>query len=104
MLTDLKCAPIDECTSPLKLSEVQKYLRETPGWNFQNGVITREFQLKNFTEAMIFVNQVAHVANSEDHHPTITISYNRVALKLTTHSIGGASINDFILAAKINQI
>ncbi len=73
-----------------------------PGWTLVNSTITREFKFKNFIEAMQFVNKVADLANSEDHHPDIHISYSKVRLELSTHAIGGLSMNDFIVAAKIN--
>ena len=53
---------------------------------------------------MKFVNKVAKIAEKEDHHPDIKINYNRVELELTTHAISGLSQNDFILAAKIDEI
>ena len=53
---------------------------------------------------MIFVNQVADLANAEDHHPDIEISYSRVKIILWTHAIMGLSENDFILASKIDEI
>ncbi len=59
---------------------------------------------KDFGETMQFVNRVAQVAQEEDHHPDIEISYNKVHLTLSTHSIGGLSRNDFIVAAKIERL
>jgi 4a-hydroxytetrahydrobiopterin dehydratase len=50
---------------------------------------------------MIFVNTVADIAEEQGHHPDIEISYNKVEIELTTHAIGGLSVNDFILASKI---
>lgn len=66
--------------------------------------LIREFICKDFREAMTLVNRVADLAEAEQHHPDIEISYNKVRLKLSTHSIGGLSRNDFILAAKIDRI
>jgi 4a-hydroxytetrahydrobiopterin dehydratase len=53
---------------------------------------------------MAFVNKIAEVAEAEGHHPDLTISYNNLSVELTTHAINGLSENDFILAAKIDQI
>ncbi len=64
--------------------------------------IKREFRFKDFRQAMEFVNSVAAIANEQDHHPDIFISYNKVQLTLSTHKIGGLSLNDFIVAAKID--
>jgi len=66
--------------------------------------LDREFIFKDFAEAMKFVNKVAGIAEEENHHPDIKINYSRVELGLTTHAIGGLSENDFILAAKIDEI
>lgn len=66
--------------------------------------ISREFNFKDFKEAMHFVSHdVTDIAEEEGHHPDIYIFYNRVSLELYTHAIGGLSENDFILAAKIDD-
>ena len=85
--------------------EVEAYVNEVSPWVVVDGKkIQREFTFKNFKEAMRFVNNIADIAQREDHHPDIHIFYNRVRLALWTHAIGGLSENDFILAAKINTI
>jgi len=66
--------------------------------------LERDFPFKDFLEAIAFINRIADVAESENHHPYITISYNKVHLTLSTHKIGGWSRNDFILAAKIDKV
>ena len=66
--------------------------------------IHRMFTFKNFKEAISFVNKIAQLAQSEGHHPDIKIAYNKVGLDLFTHAVGGLSENDFIMAAKINQV
>lgn len=105
-LQDKKCVPCEGGTPPLARERVEELLRETPGWevNTEYKEIGRVFKFKNFKEAMVFVNRVAEVAESEGHHPDITINWNKVTLALSTHSIGGLSENDFILAAKINAL
>ncbi len=104
MLSELKCSQIEKGTPTLPTTEVQKMLIELPGWTLNNSAISREFKFKDFTSAMEFVNKVAEIANAEDHHPDINISYNKVKMELSTHKIGGLSMNDFIMAAKINMI
>ena len=108
-MTDLakkKCIPCEGGVKPLDSLEAQKYLAETPGWalSVQNQNISREFKFKNFVDAMEFVSQVADIAEGEDHHPDIHVSFNRVKLELSTHAIKGLSENDFIVAAKINTL
>jgi len=104
MLADLKCSPVDKNSKPMLRSEAQSKLTELPGWELGQSAITREYKFKDFVEAMAFVDKIANIANAEDHHPDIYISYNRVKVELSTHKIGGLSINDFIVAAKINLI
>lgn len=66
--------------------------------------ISKEFKFKDFIGAINFVDNVAGIAEEEGHHPDIYIFYNKVLIELSTHSIGGLSENDFILAAKIDNI
>lgn len=100
------CVPCEGGLPPLDHEYVQKYAKEVPTWKVSDDEkkITKEFELRNFVEAMKFVNGVAEIANTEDHHPDIYIFYNKVKLELTTHAMGGLSENDFILAAKIDGI
>lgn len=79
---------------------------QAPGWDVtEDGKkIRREFLFKNFKEAMVFVNKVADIAESEGHHPDLHVFYNRVVVELWTHAIGGLSENDFIVAAKVNEL
>jgi 4a-hydroxytetrahydrobiopterin dehydratase len=91
-------------TTPLSEREVDGLLVQVPGWSLSGREIRREFKRKDFRQAMELVNAVAAVADEQDHHPDIHISYNRVTLVLTTHRTGGLSLNDFILAARINLL
>jgi 4a-hydroxytetrahydrobiopterin dehydratase len=104
MLADSNCAPVDKSSPPIAAEEARKLMEEAPGWEMRDAAITREFKYKNFSEAMRFVNRVADLADGQDHHPDIHISYNKVRLDLSTHKIGGLSMNDFIMAAKINRL
>ncbi len=87
----------------LNKSEIEKKLQEVPGWQLGGQGIQREAIFKNFQEAMAFVNQVAELAETLDHHPDICIYYNKVVLSVFTHSEGGLTEKDFELARKINQ-
>ena len=69
-----------------------------------NRSLRRELAFKDFYRTMSFVNAVAHVANIEDHHPDLEVGYNYCRIVFTTHSIKGLSENDFICAAKVDQI
>lgn len=105
-LTQKKCVACEGGVKPFTKEQAAEYLKETPGWRVlpDNLKIDREFKFKDFKEAMVFINKAGDLAESEGHHPDIHVFYNRVRLELSTHSIGGLSENDFILAAKINQL
>ncbi len=105
LMASKKCVPCED-QAPLKEGEIQKYIAELKGgWEVQDNIkIKKHFKFKDFKEAMIFVNKVADLAESEGHHPDITIHYNKVNIFIWTHSISGLSENDFILAAKIDNI
>jgi 4a-hydroxytetrahydrobiopterin dehydratase len=79
-----------------------------PAWKLEgeNKKLSRTFQFKDFVTAMKFVNQMADVAESEQHHPDFTVHYNKVDVSVWTHAIpgGGLSENDFILAAKLDPL
>jgi 4a-hydroxytetrahydrobiopterin dehydratase len=110
-LSEKKCIPCeDNSIQPLSCDEVQKirneYVIDIKGWEINDACthIVLEKMFPDFLTAMQFVNSVAGIAESVGHHPDISIWYNRVQLDLWTHSIGGLSENDFIVAAKINEI
>lgn len=103
-LSEESCRPVEKGQNPLASGQINELSREVPDWSLRDSVIERDYKFKGFEQAMVFVNEVAEVAASEDHHPDMCISYNKVSLRLTTHKIGGLSKNDFILAAKINEL
>ena len=105
-LTQKHCVPCEGGVDPFTPEEIEKYnsVLATPWDVVDHKKIKQEFKFKNFKEAMKFVNRVAEIAESEGHHPDIYIFYNKVRLELWTHAIGGLSINDFILAAKIEHL
>lgn len=104
-LREKKCVPCEGGVPPLagkKLLEYSSQLKKS--WEVVDGKKIRyRFQFKDFKEAMEFVNNVASIAEQEQHHPDIKIVYNKVTIELWTHAIGGLSENDFILAAKIEE-
>jgi 4a-hydroxytetrahydrobiopterin dehydratase len=103
-LAEQKCVPCHKGTPPLSREEAEELAKETPQWTLKDNAIEREFKFDGFREAMDFINEVADIAESEDHHPDIYISYNKVRLELSTHAIGGLSRNDFIVAAKVDKV
>lgn len=119
-LAKQKCVPCEGGTKPLTKKEALDYLKMTKGWELLatkglalegdalQGIsleIQRKFIFKDFKDALSFVNKVGRLANAENHHPDIFIhNYKKVDITLSTHSIGGLSTNDFVMAAKINQL
>ena len=91
----------------MESDKVKLMLDVVSGWTKSVGEIDnieKLFKFKNFAEAMIFVNKVAEIAEEQDHHPDIFIKWNEVTLTLWTHAINGLFENDFILAAKIDEL
>ena len=106
-LTAKKCQPCEGGVPPVPKDEVKMLLESLPGWNLTNDGqrIRREWVVKNFMAAMDFFNRVAELAEDEGHHPDLhLVGYRNAAIELWTHAIGGLSENDFILAAKIDQL
>ncbi|MBI4163027.1 MAG: 4a-hydroxytetrahydrobiopterin dehydratase [Candidatus Aenigmarchaeota archaeon] len=89
---------------PMSDIEAEKLLTELNNWKLYSGKLSKEYSFADFNEAIKFVNKVAVIAEAEGHHPDVTISYNKVKIELITHAIGGLSENDFILAAKIDEL
>jgi 4a-hydroxytetrahydrobiopterin dehydratase len=106
ILKDKKCAALDAGTPPLGEQEVEEMLKQLPpGWIvLENIKIKKGFKCENFSKGVDFARKIALVADQEDHHPELYISYPMVEVEIYTHSIGGLSVNDFILAAKIEEI
>jgi len=103
-LSQKKCVPCEGGVSKLSQEEASTLLKQVPGWRLEGGKLVRVYLFKNFADAMTFINRMAEIAEAEGHHPDFTVHYNRVEAVLWTHAIGGLSENDFILAAKINEI
>jgi 4a-hydroxytetrahydrobiopterin dehydratase len=91
---------------PLTKAQAEEMLKEVDDWMLVDDgrLLAKQFVFKDFAATMRFVNEVARVAEEEDHHPDLTISYANVGIELSTHAIGGLSENDFILAAKIDEL
>ena len=90
----------------MKLSHnsVLREVSKLGSWTLRRRVISRKFVFDDFAQAMRFVNRVARLAEAANHHPDITINYNRVRLALTTHDEGGLTMKDFRLASRINNL
>ena len=103
-LAKKKCVPCEAGTLPLGQSKVNELLKQLKSWDLKDGHLYKKFKFKDFAEAMKFVNSIAEIAEHEGHHPDFCVHYSKVEMEIWTHSIGGLSENDFILAAKIDEI
>lgn len=101
-----KCVPCEGGVAKLDEQSVLILLAKIPGWQLveQGGAISRSYSFENYWQTMAFVNAVAFVAHTEDHHPDLSVHYNRLVVRYNTHAVGGLTDNDFICAAKINQL
>lgn len=104
MLSTRKCKPYEGGVKPLDDATVQALLGQLDGWRIEGGVLTKEFQFKNYYETLAFVNATAWISHREDHHPDLAVSYKTCTVRYITHAIGGLSDNDFICAAKIDAL
>lgn len=100
------CIPCEKGGPPLPVQDAEKLLKELNDWMLWPGAqaISKSFKFKDFKEAFDFATKIAKIAEAEGHHPDLSISWGRVEVELSTHSIGGLSENDFILASKIDAI
>ncbi len=85
-------------------AEIDAHLLQAPGWALVEGAIQKRYDFADYHRTMAFVNALAWVAHSEDHHPDLLVSYGRCTVRFNTHSVGGISINDFICAAKVDAL
>jgi 4a-hydroxytetrahydrobiopterin dehydratase len=87
----------------LPQTELDKALRELPGWAAKDNAISKTFKHDSFAEAIVFVNAVAHLAELANHHPDIDIRYSNITTALTTHDQGGITEKDVALARSIEE-
>jgi 4a-hydroxytetrahydrobiopterin dehydratase len=108
-LRDKKCVPCEGGLLPFDISEIHKYQKKVDGWSLTKNeknifYLEKNFEFKNFIDSQNFVNKVGNVSEIENHHPDIKFGWGYVKIFITTHAIEGLSENDFILAAKIDDL
>lgn len=106
-LCEKTCVPCEGGVPPVSASETERLLQGLNGWEPANGgkSIRRTWRVQNFVAGIEFLNLVGDLAEREGHHPDLHLTgYRNVTIELTTHAIAGLSENDFILAAKIDQL
>ena len=100
-LLQARCRHLTDGSSDAQMRDALSVLND---WAVVDAELQREFRFADYHQTMAFVNAVADVANREDHHPEMVVGYNRCAVRFSTHSAGGISDNDFICAAKVDDI
>jgi 4a-hydroxytetrahydrobiopterin dehydratase len=105
-LTTQKCVPCEGNVQPFNAQQVAIYKPQVPDWHLiDTAKLQRELKFKDFNAAIAFINNVAVIAEEEGHHPDINLhDWNKVTFTLWTHAIKGLFLNDFILAAKIDNL
>ena len=101
-----RCVACEGGVPTLSRDEINELLPQVQSWQVSedNKFIYRRFAFKNFYKTMAFINAIAWIANQENHHPAMEVGFNYCVIKYTTHAIDGLSKNDFICAAKINNL
>jgi 4a-hydroxytetrahydrobiopterin dehydratase len=102
-----KCVPCEGGVRPLSSEQIADLATRIPLWRVaaDKKSIRREWRVNDFPAALDFFNRIGEIAEAEDHHPDLHLTgYRNVAIDLSTHALGGLSENDFILAAKIDQL
>lgn len=105
-LKEKRCRPCEGGVPPLEKEEIEQYQKQLKNeWEVvERKKIRQTYSFKDFKEAINFANKVGEIAEEEQHHPDLHVYYGKVVIELATHAIGGLSENDFILAAKIENI
>ncbi|HTP48218.1 MAG TPA: 4a-hydroxytetrahydrobiopterin dehydratase [Casimicrobiaceae bacterium] len=100
-LARLHCKP---GATLLAASELARHMQALADWTHGDKRLTKTFRFANYYETMAFVNAVAWIAHREDHHPDLSVHYNRVEVAYSTHDAGGVTLNDCICAAKVETL
>ena len=103
------CQPCEGGILPFDMSEIHKYQKKVDGWDIKQSekkiyFLEKKFTFQNFINSQSFINKVGEISEKENHHPDIHFGWGYAKIVITTHAIEGLSKNDFILAAKIDQI
>ncbi|MCE5280009.1 MAG: 4a-hydroxytetrahydrobiopterin dehydratase [Planctomycetaceae bacterium] len=105
-LADRECVPCKGGTPPLQGEEIEQFQEQLGGgWEVVDSrCLSKAWKFKNFRQALDFTNRVGELAEQTGHHPDIRLGWGKVAVELTTHKIGGLSVADFVMAAKIDAL
>jgi 4a-hydroxytetrahydrobiopterin dehydratase len=103
---DRRCRPLRGPEHRLDAAALDHAMAALPGWSVVEGgaAIARTFRFPDYYRTMAFVNALAFVAHQEDHHPDLSVHYDRVVVRYSTHDVGGPSENDLVCAAKASRL
>lgn len=104
--TNKQCREYSKQESSLNLSEIEENRNHTPEWQYwaPENQLERVYRFDSYADTIAFVNQVAQIADEQNHHPEMIVSYNRCKICFFTHSVNGLTENDFICAAQIDAL
>lgn len=105
-LTEKHCKACSGETTALTAQQAGMLMTSIKDWQLNSSAteITKTYKFKNYYQTIAFVNALAWIANTENHHPDLAVSYNQCIVNFSTHSIKGLSENDFICAAKVDKL
>lgn len=105
-LANQNCGPCAGGIPPLSVEDAYARMHEIPGWKLVDSGhrIEREYKFHNFNEAWKFADRVAELADQQGHHPDLGFGWGYCTVSFQTHAINGLHDNDFIMAAKVNEI
>jgi len=98
-------APLRALSATEIVSQLSKLNGEQPvGWRLMDGALEKSFQFKDFHHSIGFVNAVAFIANAENHHPDLAVSFSQCTVRFNTHDVNGISASDFVCASKVDAL
>ncbi len=105
-LLNKQCRDYSKNEAPMNSHEIEKCLIHTPKWQVDPSQqqLNRTYSFENYQQTIDFVNRVAAIAEAQDHHPNMKVTYNRCEVSYSTHTVKGVTENDFICAAKIDAL
>lgn len=104
-LASQRCVPADDATERLPAAEVERLRTGVdPAWRVEDGRLVRDFAFPTFAAAFGLATRVALLAEGQNHHPAMEIAWGRLSIAWTTDAIGGLSVNDLVMAAKVDRL
>ncbi len=105
-LAEARCSPKRGQEHRLSEASIRELMPQLPGWELveDDAALGKTYHFADYYRTMAFVNALAHMAHREDHHPDLSVHYDRCVVRYSTHDVGGLSENDFICAAKAERL